>query len=309
MASATQPPAQAPAKAPIQAPSQAPSQAAVRRRAEAKHESFLRHQGFLYAKAAALICALAVFAYVFAAPAGGNNGGTWLGYTLGGVSALLILWLTALGLRKRAITAGGWSLKGWTSAHVYLGLSLLVIGTLHTAFQFGWNLHTLAYVLMVAVIVSGVFGIYYYATIPRRMSDNRGDMSSTQMVEEVGSVDADLRDAAQPLNEPFAGLVQRAIEETQLVRGPIARLNPEPKSCPTLLALEAVRAAARESGAGETLGPVLSLLERKQALLLRTRRYARFKTLLELWLYFHVPLTFALIAALTGHVISVFYFW
>ena len=58
----------------------------------------------------------------------------------------LIVWLAMLGIRKRAITRGRWSLKAWTSAHVYLGLALIVIGTLHTGFQFGWNVHTVAYV-------------------------------------------------------------------------------------------------------------------------------------------------------------------
>ena len=62
-------------------------------------------------------------------------------------------------MRKRAITRGRWSLKAWTSAHVYLGLSLIVIATLHTGFQFGWNVHTLAYALMMLVIVSGIYGI------------------------------------------------------------------------------------------------------------------------------------------------------
>ena len=51
-----------------------------------------------------------------------HNGGSWYGYTLGTIGVLLILWLTLLGYRKRRMTSGVWSLKAWTSAHVYLGL-------------------------------------------------------------------------------------------------------------------------------------------------------------------------------------------
>jgi hypothetical protein len=30
---------------------------------------------------------------------------------------------------------------------------------------------------------------------------------------------------------------------------------------------------------------------------------------MDIWLYFHVPLSFALLAALTAHIISVFFYW
>ena len=33
------------------------------------------------------------------------------------------------------------------------------------------------------------------------------------------------------------------------------------------------------------------------------------KALLEIWLYIHVPLTIALLAALIAHIVSVFYYW
>ena len=59
-------------------------------------------------------------------PAGG---GTWQGYVLGTVGALLILWLAWLGIRKRRYASTVGSVAGWTSAHVYLGLSLIAIAT------------------------------------------------------------------------------------------------------------------------------------------------------------------------------------
>ena len=66
------------------------------------------------------------------------------------------------GLLICAITSGDWSLKAWVSAHVYLGLAVMVVATLHSGFQFGWNIHTRAYGLMVLVVVSGLCGITVY---------------------------------------------------------------------------------------------------------------------------------------------------
>ena len=38
-------------------------------------------------------------------------------------------------------------------------------------------------------------------------------------------------------------------------------------------------------------------------------RDIQFQSLMEAWLFIHVPLSFALLAALTGHIISVFFYW
>jgi hypothetical protein len=35
----------------------------------------------------------------------------------------------------------------------------------------------------------------------------------------------------------------------------------------------------------------------------------KIKALLEVWLFIHVPVTFALIAALVAHIVSVFFYW
>ncbi|HZF95182.1 MAG TPA: hypothetical protein VEZ20_09965, partial [Allosphingosinicella sp.] len=144
------------------------------------HEGFLRHRRFHWLKVAFLLSLAAGLVYAMTDVQPRHNGGSWLGYTLGTLGALLILWLTTLGIRKRAMTRGRWSLKSWTSAHVYLGLALVVIATLHTGFQFGWNVHTLAYALMMLVILSGVYGIFVYATLPDALSDNRAEMTRPQ---------------------------------------------------------------------------------------------------------------------------------
>jgi hypothetical protein len=69
------------------------------------------------------------------------------------------------------------------------------------------------------------------------------------------------------------------------------------------------RLALATGGQALAIGNVVALLERKAAALERIRRHLRIKALLEVWLYVHVPLTFALIAALSAHIVSVFFYW
>ncbi len=54
---------------------------------------------------------------------------------------------------------------------------------------------------------------------------------------------------------------------------------------------------------------VYALMVRKQELVNRARRAVKLKARIDVWLYVHVPLTIALIAALTAHIVSVFYYW
>ena len=110
------------------------------------------------------------------------NGGTWQGYVLGTWAALLIVWLTFLGYRKRSYRSGLGSTQGWTSAHVYLGLAVWVLATLHSGVQFGANVHTLAYVLMSIVILSGLFGLHAYLNYPARLAQNRGGRNRREQI-------------------------------------------------------------------------------------------------------------------------------
>jgi hypothetical protein len=126
------------------------------------------------------------------------------------------------------------------------------------------------------------------------------------MLEEITALDNDLREAAQPLSSENAIIVQRAIDKTVLGGGVLERLRSEHPNCASARALTLLQ-DRRRSG-GDDLSAVTSLLERKSVLLERARRHIRYRALLELWLYIHVPLTFALLAALTAHIVSVFYF-
>jgi hypothetical protein len=272
----------------------------------ASHEGFLRHRRFRWLKIALGACVIAILAYLLADVEPRPNGGSWIGYTLGTIGALLIVWLSLLGIRKRAITPGKWSLKAWTSAHVYLGLSLIVIATLHTGFQLGWNVHTLAYALMMLVILSGMVGTYLYATLPSALSSNREEMTQGQMVDGIKALDRQLNDAAQPLARAQADLVLEALAEDPFGHGLLRRLSGNYRDCPTQAAIEGLAVSGLSDPAIER---VEKLLVRRRAQLERLRQQMRLRGMLEVWLYVHVPATIALIAALLAHIISVFYYW
>ena len=277
------------------------------------HEGFLNHRRARWAKVAGTLSLVALLTYMLTDPTPRHNGGTWLGYTLGSIGAGLIVWLSLLGVRKRVIGSKPFSLKGWTSAHVYLGLSLIVIGTLHTGFQLGWNVHTLAWALMMIVILSGLWGISLYATLPEKLSANRGEVTQQQMLEAIRTLDRQLDLAAQPLGADDAALVRMSLEECRIAGTLGQRLSGQYASDGNARALAAVgdkvMAGLRSGQADERLQQIQFLLERKEAALAQARRHIAMKARLELWLYIHVPVTIALLAALFAHIISVFLYW
>ncbi|WP_337189187.1 hypothetical protein [Phenylobacterium sp.] len=277
------------------------------------HEGFLRHRSFFWAQVATVLCVIVVGVYFFVARdlAEPPNGGSWLGYLLGTMSAGLIVWLACLGVRKRVITAGHYSLKAWVSAHVYLGLSLTILATLHTGFQFGWNIHTLAYVLMMVVIISGALGVWAYATLPQRLHGNRGETTRRQMLDTIGSLDAQLHEAAQPLERAAADVVRLSIEQTDLGGSFWKRLTQSYGDCANRRALARLRALPAPGSAvqAEALTKVESLMQQKADALSLARRQMGITALLEAWLFVHIPATFALLAALIAHIVSVFAYW
>ena len=275
------------------------------------HESFLRYRGYRWFKIGASLSLFAILVYLVVDVQPRHNGGSWLGYLLGTIGAGLIVWLALLGIRKRAMTRGRWSLKAWTSAHVYLGLALIVFGTLHTGFQFGWNVHSLAYVLMMLVILSGVYGISVYALLPQGLSDSRSEMTGPQMIEAINSLDKQIRISSQPLSDEDSAVVVGSLGEDPFGGGAWRRLSGSYPRCGNAAALAIIRDRHDQSTGKEeqALEQVLQLLEKKAAALQRLRGYIRRRALLEVWLFIHVPLTFVLIAALTAHIVSVFFYW
>ena len=276
-----------------------------------RHYSILEYARFRWFKAAIALASLAALAYLWHEPPLKPYGGTWLGYTLGSIGAILIVWLMAYGARKRLYASTAGSVQGWLSAHVYLGTALVVIVTLHTGFELGWNVHTLAYVLMLLTVLSGFYGVVVYLRVPRAMTENLGEDTLDAIVLRIADLDLEMREKAMSLPDTLFSLVDKSVRGTRL-GGTLRRIvSGEDPQCPTAAAIrEWPQHAKRLVGDSAKLDKeVFGLLLNKNTLLDRARRDLRYKAMLDLWLYFHVPLAFMLLAALVVHVVTVFIYW
>ena len=305
------------------------------------HVGFLRHQRYRYLKLALILCVLCVVAYAIHDPVDGPNGGTWLGYGLGGLGAALILLLTWLGVRKRRYRGGLGQVKGWLSAHVYLGLALVFVGTLHTGFQFGLNVHTLAYALMLAVIASGIYGIWVYALLPEKITALRRGQTRDAMIEEIAELNRQSIALGEKLSPDIHRAISNSIARVRIGGGTMAQLfGPReparqdfedvdrtlstrassltrdrgsdaavPKSTVAFMAGKIVGHSGGDDQEVARIHQLLEILGRRRSLVDRVNRDIQLHARMQIWLYLHVPLTFALLAALLAHVISVFLYW
>lgn len=255
--------------------------------------------------------AFAAIAYLWHEPANGPHGGTWLGYTLGGVGAAIVLVLLWFGIRKRQYGNSTGTVLGWLSAHVYLGTALVLIVTLHAGFELGWNVHSLSYVLMLAVVGSGVYGVSTYLRFPGLLTETMGEDTLDTLLIKIADLDNEARKMALQLSDEINAVVLAASQGTRIGGSIGQQLSGRQRACPTGVALERLQQLGAALGKSEAqLNRELYLvLMRKLALVQRARADVMYRARMRFWLYFHVPLSVAMLAALLAHVLSVFFYW
>lgn len=291
------------------------------------HESVLAFRRRRYLWVAIIVTAASIAAYLLQDPQEPPNGGTFLGYALGTVGALLIVWLGWFGIRKRRYASRLGSVQGWLSAHVYLGLALPIIALLHAGFQLGVNIHTLAFVLLLLVVLSGLYGVFIYMKYPQRVSENRGGASRPELFDQLADIDARSGRVAAALPASYAALVQSGAARTRLGgtlwsrllgadNSTIALPNQGQASAVSNAGQEAAldwladeQSRADDADAAAKIGELSALLRNKRKLLRQIREDLRLQATMELWLYFHIPLTAGLLVALVAHIVTVFLYW
>jgi hypothetical protein len=296
------------------------------------HQSFINFRHYRYGLIAGAAALVTLVTYLLDRPRVPPNGGTWLGYTLGTIAAVLVIFLALFGIRKRSFRSTIGTAIGWLSAHVYLGLAALLIATLHSSMHFGRNVHTVAYVLMCLVTLSGCWGVYAYVRFPGAMMQQRGNLRRSEFLRQIAELDSNSLELAEGISPQITHLLAEGARRTDRGGGSLwKQLRGRDES--TLLlgigaaprrshlvsnanqrALIRTLAQIRPGGASNevAISSVQRLLElagSKAALLQRLRRETQFAALLRIWLFLHVPLSCALLAALCIHVVTVFLYW
>lgn len=265
---------------------------------------------YRYFKWSLALCVSALALYIWDTSDMRPNGGTWLGYTLGTIGVLLIVWLAMFGIRKRKYHQNLGRLSHWLSAHIWLGISLVLIASLHTGFQFGWNVHTLSYALVILVVASGIVGVMLYRTNPGLMSEMLGGKTLLELAEGLREIDLE---ASQVL--PRVGESNRDHATARL-----AQVSAEPIATRLIDRLlggqrhsathDSIAAFERMTIDGDkACRELMLLMVKRDHQLTRIRRFVQLKAFTEAWLLIHVPASIALLASLVAHIVSVFFYW
>ena len=243
--------------------------------------------------------------YLFDTPVGGPNGGTWVGYTYGVLATAGIVYLMWFGIRKRSYHARYTTLQGCLSAHVWLGVSLGVIVPLHSGFSFGMNVHTLAYALMMVVVLSGIWGAMQYGSLAPQIQSHRGGATLKKLLEQQLLLNNEIQSLGYQKSDAFLALIQKIDFEFNpsfwaavLGRGPSTISTAQTASLLDVLPEKEHEDAVK----------VIKLIDRKQELVQTMLTEVKIMARLKLWLYLHLPVSFALLAALAVHIFSVFYY-
>ncbi|MEC7641838.1 MAG: hypothetical protein VYC17_06745 [Nitrospinota bacterium] len=270
-------------------------------------ENFINHGNYRWFWINLLFLILMFILYFLDEPLKGRGGDTPLGYFFGGLATVGILVLMWFGRRKRSYSSTAGTVMGWLSAHVWIGLALIILVPLHSGFQFGWNVHTLAYLLMLATIISGIWGAFNYIQYPSQIMSHRGGDSKKEILGKIQQVTNDVRDLEQDKSDEFIKLVSyiNFPFEPGLKTMVFSRTIPDASTDATLAHYITDLPHQERDIAIKTV----NLIRTKKKLIDSLRSEIGVDFILKVWLYFHIPLALSLCLALAIHIFSVFYYW
>jgi len=256
-----------------------------------------------------LLAAAAVFAWERWGVGSFQHGGSLLGIVYGSVALALVVWLLLFAVRKRAYGSTLGSLEGWLQAHVWLGVASAGVVLLHTGLRFEDKVAVAAFVVLLAVVATGVVGAYLYQVLPRRLTAVESNLTAQEISADLNRMAASMARLASGKSAVFRGIHGALLAEStppplagwrQLLGKPRAAAAAAKRSWEALLGR--VEEAERDE-----LRRLLVLARQHKELHLRLAVQQRYRNLLDAWLYLHVPLSVALVVLVAAHLVAAFY--
>lgn len=273
-----------------------------------RNETFVNQRRFLWLWLCLIGLAVMSAIYLLDHPVGTRNGGTTLGIVYGVLAAAGMVFLMWYGIRKRYSYRRATSpLRRWLGPHVWIGGALVLIVPLHAGFKLGWNVHSAPYLLMLATVVSGIWGAYAYLRLPREMASRREGVTMRSCVEQIAAISGELAVLDKDRSAAFtAARKQLEIEiRPSLVRLLLRRLYPTPTKAELQALLATLPVDEYKPGLAMT-----ELASRRIQIANRMLAEASVVAQMRVWLYVHLPLSFGCAIAVAAHIFWVlFYRW
>lgn len=224
------------------------------------------------------------------------------GWTL--FSCIVVMLL--LTLRKKVVILPFGRVRFWLRVHYYVGFLAIGIFAVHTKYEFpGSLLHWMLWGLFVLVSVSGLAGAIMSKTVPPRLEAqgerilfDRIPLFRAQLAEQAEAI------ARESVQDGNTRSISRLYSDTlsDFFAGPrniVAHLAASKVPQSRLLGQIAAIERYLDAAGKERLQRIRDLVEAKSNL---DFHYAN-GGLLRMWLFVHVPATYALLAAILVHVV------
>lgn len=244
-----------------------------------------------------------------------STGGSPFGVASGLVAVALILLLTAFGLRKRSYRSKVGTLEGWLQSHVVLGVVVFFVVLAHTGFRFEDRVAVAAFVALALVVASGLVGAALYTAVPRLLTEVQSNLSPAEISGRLNRIHGAMGRLASGRSRELQAVYRRVTAEAapgpragwRLLLGRLPSGRATGGDGPDRRSLGKVLATVTPEEQ-EPLRQLLMLARQHRELHLRLAYQERFKNLLDVWLWIHLPVTVALLVLTAVHVVGATYF-
>ena len=204
-------------------------------------------------------------------------------------------------------------LEIWYYWHLMLGYLSVLLILAHAGFRFGNLVATLAFVFLVGVVATGVWGYVIYRRIPPRLTkiEERVKKTPEELQEELRETQQELASVVRKKSPTFQEIYEQEIAIPGVSLAPswrwlfgsvdLERDTTRP---------DRLRLIVREvpSPEQEDFRKMVRLIFQKEKLEVSLYPQLRYDYLLKFWLGLHIPLTAGLIVFSLIHIVSILYY-